>query len=159
MLAISYPMLRPEDVNVRRTRFALISSGESGSISSEIPSDSTLLTDGGGHFGGLAGIISKIADGEPTWAPVEVSGEVVTVTGLESNGDYTLSADPGGDCSLVFTVDEPVTTSKSGVVGESMLASADAVGILSGETLPGSPYISDIFLQESDDGLYIAVET
>lgn len=159
MLAICYPMLRPEDINVRRTRFALIGAGQSGSISAAIPEGATLLTDGGGHFGGLAGVVSQIVDGEPAWAPVEVSGEVVTVTSLDSNGDYSLSADPGGDCSLVFATDEPVTTSKAGMAGEQMVGSVDARGIASGDTLPDSPYISDIFLLETDDGLYVAVET
>lgn len=116
-----------EGIYVTRIRIAVIGAGISGSIADAIPEGAILLPGGGGCFGGLAGVVSKVSGQEPTWEAVRVDGEVVTVTSLESNGDYALSADPGGTCCIAFASNEPLTLHNVGSVTETLLVPAAGI--------------------------------
>lgn len=79
-----------ENINVRATRFATISSGTSGTIT--VPTNNTIVLD---DFGGTVdAVITASSGGKPTGTPaLDTNGAIVTTT-LDTNGGYSLSGTP-----------------------------------------------------------------
>ena len=75
---------------VRSTRFSIISSGTSGSIS--LPPFSTIILD---DFGGTTdAILSEVEDGQPTYETPQTAGAALIATSFDLNGAYVLTSIP-----------------------------------------------------------------
>lgn len=78
------------DIYVRTTRFELISSGTSGSVS--LPPEAVVVLD---DFGGTVdAVVSKVSSGKPTYASAKTSTNDVVATLFDSDGNWVLSGTP-----------------------------------------------------------------
>lgn len=75
---------------VRTTRFEIISSGTSGTVT--LPPDSTVVLD---DFGGTTdAVISKVSSSRPTFEAAVTSGGSIVATTFDSSGNFTLTGTP-----------------------------------------------------------------
>lgn len=79
-----------KDKYVRTTRFAIISSGTSGSVI--LPSNSTVVLD---DFGGTTdAILSTVTSGRPNYTTPKTGGGTMVATSFNNLGNYTLTGVP-----------------------------------------------------------------
>lgn len=123
---------------VRTTRFAIISSGTSGTITK--PANSTIILD---DFGGTVdAVVSTASGGRPTYASALTSGNVPVGTTFDSSGNYTLSAAPSAyPIAIVYRVQQALKDfdpTSSDIVGPPQVV--DQTGIFvrkTGDTMTG----------------------
>ena len=86
---------------VRTTRFAIISSGTSGSVT--LPSNSTVILD---DFGGTTdAILSQVISGKPSYKTPQTSAGALIATSFDSSGNYILTGTPSSyPIAIVYRV-------------------------------------------------------
>ena len=89
--------------NVRSTFFTTIGTASSGNIGGALATGESFILDGGGFFETEIALVSGLDSGFPNYEPIyDASGVMVTVSALNTAGDYTLSAAPVGAASFGF---------------------------------------------------------
>jgi hypothetical protein len=75
---------------VRTTRFEVIGSGTSGTVT--LPADSQVVLD---DFGGTVdAIVTQVSGGKPTLSPAQTAGGVVIATTFDSSGNFSFTGTP-----------------------------------------------------------------
>ena len=78
------------DIYVRTTRFEIINSGTSGTVT--LPPDSTVVLD---DFGGTVdAVVAQVAGGKPLTAPALDAGSAVVATTFDSSGNWVFTGAP-----------------------------------------------------------------
>jgi len=95
------------DKDVRSTRFEIISSGTSGSVT--IPPEQSVILD---DFGGTVdAIVSTVSGGRPTLAPAQTSSGAVVATTFDSSGNWTFTGTPSSyPVALIYRVRQKFST-------------------------------------------------
>lgn len=92
------------DKYVRSTRFQIISSGTSGTVT--LPANSTVVLD---DFGGTVdAVVSQVASGYPTTIPAK-TGDIIVATTFNSSGNWSLSSTPDSyPIAIVYRVRQKI---------------------------------------------------
>jgi hypothetical protein len=91
-----------ENIYVRSTRFATISSGTSGAIT--LPSNSIVVLD---DFGGTTDAVVSTLETRPALLPVYTAGGVLVATTFDADGNYVLSNAPASyPIALIYRVQQ-----------------------------------------------------
>lgn len=119
---------------VRTTRFEIISSGTSGTVT--LPPFSTVVLD---DFGGTTdAVISKVVGGRPTYEAAYSALGAVVATTFDSSGNYTLSAAPSAyPVAIIYRVQQTLATldsTASNIIGGPEIVAALAASIPPGGT-------------------------
>lgn len=152
MSVITYPRITgiiDEDLGenyVRTTRFAIVSSGTSGTVT--IPGDAEVIED---DFGGLTdAVVSGVSSGKPSFISALTAGAVVVGTSFDTSGNYVLTGTPASyPVAIIYRVRTKLRDFDS--------QSSDIIGIPTnigsggGSTFPGG---SDTQVQFNDSGSF-----
>lgn len=118
-----------EDKNVRTTRFAIISSGTSGTVS--LPLNSTVVLD---DFGGTTdAVISQVSGGRPTYtSALDGSGNPVA-TSFDSSGNYVLTSSPSSyPIAIIYRVQQKLKNFDS--TNTNIVGGPEIIGVNPGGT-------------------------
>lgn len=131
---------------IRTTRFAVISSGTSGTIA--IPGYAEIIED---DFGGTVdAVISAMSSGKPTYENALTAGAAVVSTTLDTSGNYVLSGTPASyPVALIYRVNtslENFDSDSSDILGIPTISGSGG-----GSTSPGG---SDTQVQFNDGGSF-----
>lgn len=153
MSVITYPRITgiiDEDLGenyVRTTRFALIGSGTSGTVT--IPGNAEVVED---DFGGLTdAVISGVTSSKPNYTEALTAGLVVVATSFDTSGNYTLTGAPSSyPVAIIYRVRTKLKyfdSQSSDIIGIPTLSPTGG----GGSTSPGG---SDTQVQFNDSGAF-----
>ena len=93
------------DKYVRTTRFEIINSGTSGTVT--LPSNSTVILD---DFGGTVdAVVSQAASGKPTFIAAETAADEVVATTFDSSGNWSFTGTPSAyPVAILYRVRTPL---------------------------------------------------
>lgn len=133
-----------EDKYVRTTRFELVSSGTSGTVT--LPENSTIVLD---DFGGATdAVVSKVSASRPTFEQAITSGGDVVATTFDANGAYTLTDAPSAyPVAIIYRVQQKLsqlTADASNSIGPPHIgAGGNAPNTASFVTISAEPLLSN----------------
>jgi hypothetical protein len=132
MATVTYPIITGVDNSgekyVRTTRFAIISSGTSGTIT--IPQASSVVLD---DFGGTTdAVVSQVSGGKPNYVSAVTSLGAVVATTFDSNGNWAFTGTPSSyPVAIIYRVQQKLRnfdSTSSDIVGGIDLLSSGTVG-------------------------------
>lgn len=138
------------DKKIRTTRFAIVNSGTSGTVT--LPANATVILDdfGADGVGGLLdAVVSKVTSSYPDYRQALDAGSLAVATTFNSNGDYTLSAAPSAyPIAIIYRVYQDLAmfdSDSSNIIGVPTLINGTVANV------PGG---SNTYVQFNDSGSF-----